>query len=55
MTGDFLFSTYGGPNRILVISGFDVPVSDDVTEPAALGLLGLGLLGLGLGRRRKAT
>lgn len=54
LTGDFLFSTFGGTNRVLVISGFQAPPSNDVPEPAALGLLGLGILGIAGARRRKA-
>jgi hypothetical protein len=44
LTGDFLFSTYGGGNQVVVVSGF-------VPEPATLSLLALG--GLAMLRRRK--
>ncbi len=47
-TGDFLFSTFGSGNRIIVVSGFE-----PVPEPATLAALGLGTLAL-LRRRKKA-
>jgi len=47
-TGDFLFSTFGGGNRVIVVSGFA-----SVPEPASMAVLGLGALAL-LRRRRKA-
>ncbi len=45
VTGDFLFSTFGGGDRIIVVSGFNIPA------PAAAGLLGLA--GLVASRRRR--
>lgn len=48
VTGDFLFSTFGGGNRIINVGGFQ-----PVPEPATLGALALGSLAL-LRRRRKA-
>lgn len=46
-TGDFLFSTFGGGNRIVRVSGFAA-----VPEPATMAALGLGVVAL-LRRRRK--
>jgi len=51
VTGDFLFSTFGGGNQIVEVQGFAVPVT--TPEPASLLLLGAGLAGFGLLRRRK--
>lgn len=45
-TGDFLFSTFGGGNKVIVVKGFAA-----VPEPATLSVLGLGALAL-LRRRR---
>lgn len=53
LTGDFLFSTFGGGNRILVISGFARPVGG-VPEPASWAMLltGFGLAGFAMRRTR---
>lgn len=52
VTGDFLFSTFGGGNQMIVISGFQAPLP--VSEPVSIALLGVGLAGLGLIRRKRA-
>ncbi len=49
VTGDFLFSTFGGGNQIIEVSGFNAPIP----EPSSLILLGSGVLGLAGVIRRK--
>ncbi|PCJ44821.1 MAG: lectin [Alphaproteobacteria bacterium] len=43
------------PGNLKFMSIVEFTVSNNVPEPAALGLLGLGLIGLGLVRRRKSV
>jgi PEP-CTERM motif len=52
VTGDFLFSTFGGGSKVVVVSGFTVPI---VPEPStwALLLAGLALGGIPALRRRR--
>lgn len=42
LSGDFLFSTFGTDNRVIVVGGFAAPVP----EPSRLAMWGLGLIGL---------
>ncbi|MDZ4370601.1 MAG: PEPxxWA-CTERM sorting domain-containing protein [Phenylobacterium sp.] len=55
LTGDFLFSTFGGGNRVLVVSGFDAPPTGAVPEPAtwAMLIMGFGAAGSVLRSRRR--
>lgn len=50
LTGDFMFSTFGGGSQIVIVSGFTVPV---VPEPASAALWLAGALALGAGVRRR--
>lgn len=56
LTGDFLFSTFGGGDRIVVVQGFtELPPPVFIPEPMTLALFGLGLAGLGIVRHRKTA
>ena len=46
VTGDFLFSTFGGGNQVVVVQGFAVP------EPASMAILAAGVALLARRRRR---
>jgi hypothetical protein len=48
LTGDFLFSTFGGGSSLDVVAGFNAPSP----EPASFSLIGLGLIGLAWRARR---
>jgi len=52
VTGDFLFSTFGGGNHVYEIRGFAAPVTA-TPEPATAGLLGFALAGLCFRRFRR--
>jgi len=55
LTGDFLFSTFGGGNRVIRVDGFIAPPAV-VPVPAAIWLFGTALVGLiGFNSRRKAA
>lgn len=59
LTGDFLFSTFGGGNQVVVISGFQAPPPppSGVPEPATWAMMigGFGLVGGALRRRTRAV
>ncbi|MBS0503749.1 MAG: PEPxxWA-CTERM sorting domain-containing protein [Proteobacteria bacterium] len=47
LTGDFIFSTFGGGNSLFVINGFVAPPNPGVPEPATWAMLiaGFGMAG----------
>ncbi len=53
LTGDFVFSTFGSGNQLVVVSGFTAVAGAPEPGAAALMAFGLGVAGL-LARRRKA-
>lgn len=60
LTGDFLFSTFGGGNQVFVVQGFlapppppPPPPPSGVPAPGTLVLLGAGLAGWGVIARRR--
>jgi hypothetical protein len=56
LTGDFLFSTFGGGDRVVLVSGFNAPEPPSVSTPepaSVLGLLAIGFLGAGSVLKRK--
>lgn len=59
LTGDFLFSTFGGGSQIVVVQGFIAPPPppdpNGIPEPGMIGIVGLGLVVLGLVRRRRSA
>lgn len=56
LTGDFLFSTFGGGSRVVRVSGFLVPPPVvAVPEPEIWGLMLAGLAGIGWVKKRKRS
>lgn len=55
VTGDFLFSTFGGGDRLIRVSGFTEPPPPPIPEPATWALmLGGAAMLLGWSRRQRA-
>jgi hypothetical protein len=56
LTNDFLFSTFGGQNQVVVVRGF-VPQQDGeptpASEPQTVFLVGMGILAIALGARKR--
>lgn len=53
LTGDFIFSTFGGGNQIVRVSGFAAPQQNVVPEPGTVLLVATGLVGVGAVARRR--
>ena len=53
MTGDFLFSTFGGGDQVFIVQGFlPPPPPPGVPEPSVVVLLGVGLVAIAAWARR---
>jgi hypothetical protein len=55
LTGDFIFSTFGGANQVVVVRGFSAPVTAAAPEPATVGFLAATMLPALALRRRRCT
>jgi hypothetical protein len=56
LTGDFLFSTFGGGDQLIVVRGFAAPSPAQIPEPPSLAVFGgLAALGFALRRRLRKT
>jgi len=53
VTGDFFFSTFGGGNQVIRVSGFSIPEAE-IPEPATGILSFLALVGLCMMRKKRA-
>lgn len=53
VTGDFLFSTYGGGDRLVLVSGFTEPPPPPIPEPETYALMLAGLAAIGFTARRR--
>lgn len=55
LTGDFVFSTFGGRNASVVVSGFATPQAAGTPEPGTVALFcSLGTVGAFYLRRRRS-
>jgi hypothetical protein len=53
LTNDFIFSTFGGSNQVIVVQGFAAPVATAAPEPGTAVLLFGGIGTLFVARRRR--